>query len=172
MANDIPIIKPKDDALYDRAKVFNYEKPYVDEPSNEFELKKDSNIGTEIKTDKFIKTFIYLLVDTYYLYKTGELVQTESPEMIEAKSLWIGETDEKDVFTQFNDDFEITNNTDDYILAADLQDWLKENSKLSPTKFGVEFKNMCRRKKHDKVDKIRRRVEGKLCYVWTGIKLI
>ena len=172
MANDIPIIKPKDDPLYNRAKVFNYEKPFVDEPSNEFELKKDSNIGNEIKTDKFIKTFIYLLVDTYYLYKTGELIQTESPEMIEAKSLWIGDTDEKDVFTQFNDDFVITNDKDDYILAVDLQEWLKENSKLSSTKFGVEFKNMCRRKKYDKVDKIQKRIEGKRYWVWTGLKAI
>jgi len=172
MANDIPPIKPKDDAFYDRAKVFNYVKPYVDEPSNEFELKKDRNIGNEIKTDKFIRTFIYLLVDTYYLYKTGELIQTESPEMIEAKSLWIGETDEKDVFTQFNDDFEITNNKDDYIIAADLQEWLKENSKLSPTKFGVEFKNMCKRNKYDKVDKIQKRIEGKRCWVWTGLKTL
>ena len=141
-------------------------------PSNEFELKKDRNIENEIKTDKFIRTFIYLLVDTYNLYKNGELIQTESPEMIEAKSLWIGDTDENDVFTQFNNDFIITNDKDDYILAADLQEWLKENSKLSSTKFGVEFKNLCRRKKYDKVDKIRKKIEGKLNYVWTGLKAI
>ena len=44
MANDLPRIKPYDDALDNRVRVINYEKVFVDEPSNQFEILKDNNI--------------------------------------------------------------------------------------------------------------------------------
>ena len=38
--DDLPDIKPYDDAMMKRAKVIGYSKAFVDEPSNIFELKK------------------------------------------------------------------------------------------------------------------------------------
>ena len=43
MANDLPRIKPYDDALNSRVHVFNYEKVFVDNPSNKFEVQNDNN---------------------------------------------------------------------------------------------------------------------------------
>ena len=40
LANDLSPIKPYDDAVESRIRVVSYTKQYVDEPSNEFELKK------------------------------------------------------------------------------------------------------------------------------------
>ena len=41
MANDLPRIKPYCDAVEKRVRVINYEKVFVDNPSNQFEAQKD-----------------------------------------------------------------------------------------------------------------------------------
>ena len=53
MANDLPRIKPLDDAINNCVHVINYEKVFVDNPSNRFEIKKDDNIKEEMKTEEF-----------------------------------------------------------------------------------------------------------------------
>ena len=50
MANDLPKIKPYCNATNERVRVIHYEKIFVDNPSNEFELKKDENLKDEMKT--------------------------------------------------------------------------------------------------------------------------
>ena len=44
MANDLPRKKPYDEALNNRVRVINYEKIFVDNPTNQFEVQKDDNI--------------------------------------------------------------------------------------------------------------------------------
>ena len=47
-AQDMDRITPKDDAVVTRMRAVHYEKPFVDSPSNEFELQKDPNMESEI----------------------------------------------------------------------------------------------------------------------------
>jgi len=65
LANDLPNIKPYDDAVDTRVKVVSYTKSYVPEPANEMELQADPEIATEIKTKKFQKAFIGMLIHQY-----------------------------------------------------------------------------------------------------------
>ena len=69
-ANDLPRINPYDSAVNDRINVISYSKRFVDEPTNEFKLKKDENINTEITTDKFKIIFsIFNFVILFRIYK-------------------------------------------------------------------------------------------------------
>ena len=58
-ANNIPKIKPLDSAVNERLRIISFEKQFVDEPENEFELRKDTNIVEEIKTIEFQKALLY-----------------------------------------------------------------------------------------------------------------
>ena len=62
MANDLPKIKPYDDAVNGRCKVFSYQKQFVADPTNEFELKMDPNIEKEMVTKRFQQCFVGLLL--------------------------------------------------------------------------------------------------------------
>ena len=42
-----------------------YSKRYVDTPSNEFELKRDDNVNSDISSDKFKRTFVFLILQYY-----------------------------------------------------------------------------------------------------------
>ena len=48
MANDLTKITPYDDAVDERLKVIIYKRLFVENPSNEFEIKMDKNINNEI----------------------------------------------------------------------------------------------------------------------------
>ena len=65
MANDLPKIKPYDDAIDKRVRVINYEKVFVDNPSNQYEVQKDSNIQQEMRTEEFQRVFLMLLISRY-----------------------------------------------------------------------------------------------------------
>jgi hypothetical protein len=71
LANDVPEIVPYDDATQGRVRVYSYTKSFVDEPSNEYELKKDPNLDNEMKTRLFQRCFIGLLVKTYLEFQDG-----------------------------------------------------------------------------------------------------
>ena len=50
LANDLPHIKPYDDALNNHTHIINCEKVFINEPSNQFEILKDNNINQEMKS--------------------------------------------------------------------------------------------------------------------------
>ena len=62
LANDMLKIKPYDDAVDARAKIMKFDKTFVDNPSNEYELQKDENIKSEMNTEKFQRCFVMLLI--------------------------------------------------------------------------------------------------------------
>lgn len=64
-ANDLPKIVPYDSAVDKRTIVFNYSKEFVDEPSNEFELKTDPDLSDKVRTHKF-KNALANLYLTYF----------------------------------------------------------------------------------------------------------
>eukprot|EP01041_Mallomonas_annulata_P014629 gene14629-31130_t len=118
-ANDIPKIKPYDDAVNGRVRVISYNKVYVENPTNEFELKMDVNIKDEIKTQRFQRIFVGLLIQQYMDYmRDGE--PDEPMEVITAKQEWISE--DTDVLNSFLKDFTVTNNKEDYIKSSEIKD--------------------------------------------------
>ena len=169
--NDIGKIMPFDKAVDNRTNVISYDKKYVDNPTLSNELQKIDLklIETEMKTDKFKQSVMHLLIEYYskFLIK-GEM---EKPMcMRSAKDDWIGES--SDPIVAFTDNYEITNNPDDYVESNDIQKWIDEE-KLGITmkKLGVDFKAYVVNNKHDKVEiGKKKRVDGKPTRVWTGIK--
>ena len=57
MAIDLSRIKLYCDAVDKRVRVINYEKVFVDNPSNQFEAQKDVNLRDEMKTQDFKVSF-------------------------------------------------------------------------------------------------------------------
>ena len=170
--NDIGKISPFDKAVDNRTNVINYNKQYVDNPmlSNEIQKIDIKLIDTEMKTDKFKQHMMHLFIQYYskFLMK-GEM---EKPLCMRvAKDEWVGES--SDPMIAFIDNYEITNNPDDYIESNDIQKWIDEE-KLGITmkKLAVDFKTFANNK-HDKVEiGKKKRVDGKSTRVWTGIKEI
>lgn len=171
MANDIPKIKPYDDAVNERCKVFGYNKQFVEEPSNEFELLMDKNIEKEMLTENFQRCFLGLLIKEYLEFSDNGFIENEPIEAIMSKQDWIKE--EKSFVTTFMKDFDFTNDENDYIVSEDLQKWLEEKKLgISMTKFGIELNKYCKINNLENIYSKPKKVKGKVKQVWYGIKTI
>lgn len=133
LANDVPNIKPYDDAVDSRLRVVSYKKSYVTEPTNELELLADPNIEYEIKTLKFQKTFVGLLIYYYtFHYNTPEPI-----EVMNSKKDWI--SNDKNVIDSYTYDFEIKNNNNHFVTSKAIEDWINgKKLGISMKKFGME----------------------------------
>lgn len=170
LANDLPAIKPYDDAVEDRIRVVSYTKQYVDEPSNEFELKKDPNIIEEIKTKQFQRCFIGMLIHEYLLMQQDGIT-AEPVEVIKAKQDWINS--DKSFIDSFKIDFELTNNEEDYTSSKDIESWIKShNLGITMKKFGMEMNKYKAIHKLDKIEGKSKKIRGKVTQVWIGIKIV
>ena len=170
LANDLPKIKPYDDAVGDRIRVIGYTKNYVDHPSNEFELKKDENIKHELKELRFQRVFVGLLIQAYMTFlEHGE--PAEPVEVLKAKNEWVAQ--DKSVIDTFIKDYEVTNDPTDYIRSSDIDHWITEN-KLGITmkKFSNEFIKYCTIRGFNEVKSDNKKVGGKVLKYWFGVKYI
>jgi len=171
MANDLPKIKPYDDAMNGRCKVFSYQKQFVPDPTNEFELKMDPNIEKEMVTKKFQQCFVGLLLKEYVEFKDDKFIENEPIEMIISKDEWI--QDEKSYVKMLTNDFELTNDTKDYVLSTDIQKWIDDNKLgITMTKMGVELSKHCKLNNLEHIRNDVKKVAGKTKRVWFGIKTI
>ncbi len=171
--NDIGKISPFDKAIDNRTNVINYDKKYVDNPTlcNELQKIDIKLIETEMKTDKFKQHMMYMFIQYYSKFlMNGEM---EKPLCMRvAKDDWVGES--SDPIVAFTDNYEITNNPDDYVESNDIQKWIDEE-KLGITmkKLAVDFKTYATINKFDNVEiGKRKKMSGKQIRVWTGIKEI
>jgi hypothetical protein len=156
-ANDLPKIKP-------------YDKTFVDEPSNEYELKKDYNIEQEMTTPRFQKAIVAMLINRYFQYLDDNLY-IDPKEVIQGKKDWINL--ECDYVVTFLKDYEITNDKDDYVLSSDIQKWIDcKKLGITMTKFAKELKKHCNVKNCDVVKNKDKKIKGKSMVVWIGIKEI
>ena len=110
-ANDLPKIMPYDDAVNNRVRVVSYNKPYVENPSGDYELKADSNIDEEFETLLFQRCFLEIFIRHYYLGREGHF-KNEPIEVTQAKEDWIG-TD-IGCISAFLQEYEITNDENDF----------------------------------------------------------
>jgi hypothetical protein len=167
LANDIKKITPYDDAVNGRLQVFSYNKTFVDNPSNEFELKADPNLKQEIQTIAFQKALIGLFIEAYKDKSKFEIIPAEA---LYCKKEWIS-TDTNPVDT-FKMDFEFTNNPEDFVKSSDIEHWLTQlKLGISMTKFTAELKKYATIHKHD-IHNDRKKIGGKLYMCWFGIKQI
>lgn len=120
LANDLPKIKPYDDAVDARVRVISYTKEFVDEPNNEFELKKDDNVKIEIKSLLFQRCLVGIFIQGY-LDKTRNGLCVEPDAVRQAKKNWIGELVVGGFIPLFLEDFEITNNKNDYVESGVIE---------------------------------------------------
>jgi hypothetical protein len=168
-ANDLPNIKPYDDAIDKRINVISYTKPYVDNP-DETELKADPNIDAEIDTIKFQQAFVRVLVMQYIKGKKGKF-DTAPGEVLNAKKDWIGT--EATCLNKFTIDYKITNQESDYVRSSEIEAWLVEKKTgVSMKRFGMDMKQYTTKNKLANVISKPKKINGKTVQVWYGIKLI
>lgn len=169
LANDLPKITKFDTAVEGRVKVVSYVKNFVDEPSNEFELKKDPKLKAEIKTLRFQKVFVGLLLREYYQFlQYGEV---EPAEVIKAKKDWVSQ--DNNCIDTFKLDFEISNVETDWVTSKTIEAWLIKNEiGITMKKFGMEMDKYLKINKIEKVHSKPKKINGKVSQVWIGIKEI
>jgi phage/plasmid-associated DNA primase len=172
-ANDLPEIKPYDEAIDERLNIISYNKKYVDEPSNEYELKKDNNINIEMKNDDFIQAFQNIIFTIYLdFYKDGS--KEFIPESVKnCKTEWVGKDSSNNSINKFLENFEITNNDNDFIKSNEIDFFIKENNlTLSIKKFTMDLKKYCNIKKYNNVESKQIKINNKAIRGWVGIKKI
>lgn len=169
-SNDMNKIKPYDNAVDNRVRVISYKKQFVDsEPQDENEIKKDNNIENEMKTLQFQRVFIGLLIKQYIQYNNMKIKPDEPEEVKDAKREWI--EPENNIVESLLNDFEITNNPEDYIKSQDLQDWINSNNKgISIKRLAIDLKKYITKKKLDNVVNKVKKIGGKSNICWFGIK--
>lgn len=167
-ANDLPKIKPYDDALDERLKVIGYNRRFVDEPTNEFEKKKDFGIEKEIETERFQRCFIGLLINSYM---DKSKFTYEPADVIISKSNWVQV--DKNVVDTFKNDYEITNDPNHFVKSADIEQWIKSKDLgITMMKFSNELKKYAILNKHDCLINKNKKVNGKTHMYWFGVRLI
>ena len=169
MANDLPPISPYDKAVDNRTRVIHYKKQFTDVVEDEEnELLKDYNLIDEIKTTKFQNAFLMMLIQEYVKYK--EEGEPEEPEDVtNGKKEWIAETGND--IDKFLENFEITNDVNDFLPSEEIKHWLKEDKiGITPTKMGIEIKKYCKKNNYDTVISKGKKMSGKTIWGWYGIK--
>jgi hypothetical protein len=172
-ANDLPDINPYDDAVNNRVRIGNFEKTFVDNPTNSYELPKDLDLENEMTTLKFKTAFVNLLVKTYTDFVKSGKKEIEPDEVINAKRDWIGDEKEHTIMGKLLDDYEITNDVKDFVTSESIGYWLKSvKSNISSKKFGIEIKRYCDINKFTNVESKNKFISGKSVRSWFGIKYI
>ena len=169
LANDLPPISPYDKAVDNRVRIVHYKKQFTDVVEDEEnELLKDYNISDEIKTADFQNAFIMMLVQAYTKYKTdGE--PDEPEEVINGKKEWIAETGND--MDKFLENFEITNDENDFLPTEEITHWLKEaRVGITSVKMGIEIKKHCTKNKLDNVISKMKKISGRSIRGYVGIK--
>ena len=143
------------------------------DPSNEYELKMDNNIKDELKTIRFQKCFMMLLLKYYADWnddrQENDYVEIE-PEIVKVgKQEWVQEAE--GFLVTFFKDFELTCNKNDFVKNEDIEEWTKHTKiGVSMMKFAVELTKYLKINKIKNVEKGSKKSGGKTYRVWFGIK--
>ena len=171
MANDLPKIKPHDQALDNRLRVINYERVFVDNPTNQFEVQKDHNIKNQMKEEEFQRVFLMLFIKTYLDFKQNGSVDFDPPEILAAKENWIGVAANISFVGKFLFDFEITDNEEDFIKSSEINEWIiQQELGITVQKFTNELKKHCILNNFSNVKSKTKKINGKALHVWEGLK--
>lgn len=164
-ANDISEISPYDDAVKNRLSIISYDKIFVDNPTEPNHLQKDYQIEKEIQTIKFQQSFIRLMIRSYSNFKqNGEMKKPE--KVLYAMKEWIAQ--DSDIMATFTNDFEFVEN--EFTPSSVIKEWIKTRGLgMSDVKIAKEIKEYASMKGYVIDNKVKK-VDGKGCMVWFGIK--
>ena len=170
--NDMNPITPYDDAVDNRVKCLTFTKSFVDrEPQNELELRMDLNIKEELKTLRFQKCFVGILIKAHMEFMGNNKVQFEPDCVKNSKKNLIESTTDKNPLNILLRDYEITNILTDFVKSKDLQDWINEKKLgISITKLGRELNKYATINKLENLHNLDKKIAGKTNKVWIGIK--
>lgn len=169
-ANDLPKIAPYDDAVDARMRYVSFKKEFVSEPEegNPFQLQKDPEIEKEIRTLRFQRVLVGLFIQRYMDFRDNK-IEVEPEEVIKAKEEWAG--DDKDPLKVILDEFEVTNDERDYAKSSEIEEFIRKcDLDLSMKKFGSLLAKYCVLKKYGNVTRDDKKIKGKTCKVWLGLK--
>lgn len=177
--NDIPQITPYDDGVDVRLRIVNYTKSFVDNPTTEFELKKDEKVETEITEERFKRALVALLVKTYIDLEDKPPADCE--EIMNAKRAWIS-VDDSNPIAKLLAEFEITgDHTNDRVSNEQLEELMKRfKIEMSMAKLTSSLKKEFKLKGYtDRADGTPDmvvngvfKINGKSKRGWSGIKVI
>lgn len=171
-ANDLPKF-PNDTALNNRLRVVNFKKRFVDSPSNENEIQKDLNLESEIKSVRFQRCFVGLLIKTYMDFYDNGCIENEPIEVLNAKDDWIGNISDDTILDDFLLEYEITDDVDDFVPSSEINDWLTHNKyTISFNKFIMLLKTHCKVRDFDNFESTSKKCNGRSLRGWCGIKNI
>jgi hypothetical protein len=174
LANDIPEIKPYDDAMINRVRVYSYTKTFVDEPQNElFELKKDPELENEMQTPRFQRCFVGMLLMSYsHFNDVLKRVEIEPNEVMMAKKDWMGDDKDNNTIEKFQKTYELTNEFSHFTTSKDIETWVASSKEISYRKFVMELKKYVAINNLDKINNKGKKIGAKNVQGWYGIKLI
>jgi hypothetical protein len=172
LANDLPEILPYDEQMDDRVRVFNMTKQFVDNPVNEFQLKKDYNLENEMKTLKFQKAFVRVLIDANKKFQLNKCVETEPIEITESKEDWFGSKETNNIFYKFNLTYELSNKSFDFVESSEIEKWIKKEGSMTYKNFVIQLSQHCKINNLNNIIKKSKKTNNKQAMTWFGIKLI
>ncbi len=148
----------------------NFGKIFVDEPSNEMELKSDPNIKKEIDSLRFQDHFLSLLIREY------KTVSPPPPASLRAsKKAWLN-VDDESIIGKFLASLAFSNDPNDFVSNNVFVSWLKDqNAACSINKFSIELRRHLATLANDDTKYIEnklKRQNGTSSRGWFGIKNI
>jgi len=164
LGNDIPPIKPAEEAVLNRVFISELEKCYVEEPEegNRFQMKQDSSLKNLFNDDTYCDALFHLIVDFYHEW-VGAGSPTAKPLCSkEAASQWV--EGGVSISSLLSDAYEITTNEEDIVPVRDIIKYLQGAGCLeSETKIGRTLNDL-------KIGKADIKVSGKTIRVRTCIR--
>ena len=131
----------------------------------------DMNIKDEVKTARFQRCFVGLLLKYHADYMDGGKQEVEPLGVKNSKKEWIESTIDKNPVVNFLKDYEITNVETDYVKSKDIQEWIEKNSLgISITKFGRELNKYATLNKLENLQYKDKKIKEKTSRVWIGVK--
>jgi phage/plasmid-associated DNA primase len=163
MLNDIPKIDPMDDAVYERLEYCEFKKQFVKTPTEIYHIQADPDLDEKIRQPKFIRGFIHLILDGYkYFLEHGQPKFNAC-----AKDEWTeGDRKDKNLKELLHNEFDITNNKNDFVSVAEMNKFRNKYKKDFLTVSNKRFNEIIQ-----ELFKISQTRKGKECVRgWAGIK--
>jgi len=135
-AQDVPAIRPVDDAVANRMRVCEWKLSYVTNPQLPHERLRDPELLTTYATDEYADAFFWLMVEEFEKWRAAGFVEpTEPRQTSELRNDLLPSVNLREILSG---KYEITGDAIDYVAASELFEYLHGQCHVegSPTKIG------------------------------------
>jgi hypothetical protein len=140
--NDLPPITPQDNELRNRVVAIPYYYTFTDEPTEPFHKKGDNQIKLKLTRPEMLDAFVCIVIDTMKNW-IKEKKPISIPDECFGLRDEIAPSNSINISKIINKEYEITGNPDDYVVAMELQEYLKDNGvEGSPNKLGMYLNDL------------------------------